>query len=227
MGRAIDLSGQKFGHLMAMKRSGTAADGQSLWLCQCDCGNESIVKYGNLRNNHTKSCGCLKAAADLTGSKFHRLTVIERVAQDGKGPVKWLCRCNCGKEIVVESYQLTTGGTKSCGCLRVENFVGMSTKHGMRKAPEYNSWDAMIQRCCNPNTKRYHYYGGRGITVCERWRNSFENFYADMGPKPTPKHSIDRINNDGNYEPGNCRWATQSEQNFNTRRSGKGQLQHV
>lgn len=227
MAKPIDITGQKFFRLTAIERVGTAPDKQSLWLCRCDCGKETVVKSGNLKSNHTKSCGCLKGASDLTGMKFHRLTVLGRAVQHGKGPVKWFCRCDCNHELIVEGYQLTTGGTKSCGCLRIESFVAMNTRHGMCKSPEYNSWDAMIQRCRNPLGKNYHHYGGRGITVCERWLSSFENFYADMGPKPTPKHSIDRINNDGNYEPGNCRWATQSEQNFNKRRSLKGQVKHV
>ena len=93
----------------------------------------------------------------------------------------------------------------------------MYNRHGMTKTPEYDAWDGMKQRCFNPNHKRYSYYGARGITVCDRWKNSFENFLADMGSKPTPKHSIDRVNNDGNYCPDNCRWATKTEQENNKR----------
>ena len=125
----------------------------------------------------------------------------------------WLCQCDCGKEVIVRGASLTTGNTKSCGCLTTANAV----THGKSRTDEYKAWGTMLQRCTNPRATGFDRWGGRGITVCERWRRSFENFLVDLGPKPSPQHSIDRINNDGNYEPGNCRWATKQEQIWNSR----------
>lgn len=143
--------------------------------------------------------------ADKTNQRFGKLTCL---SYQGKG--MWLCRCDCGKQTIVRSDCLNTGNTRSCGCLSGE-------LHGMTKTPEYRTWHHMNERCSNPNNRTYKNYGGRGIFVCEQWRNSFTTFYKDMGPRPSSKHSIDRINNNGNYEPGNCRWATIKEQNGNTR----------
>jgi hypothetical protein len=162
---------------------------------------------------------------DLTGQRFGRLTVLSFVGQDKHRSALWLCRCVCGKEKVVRGYCLRNGDTKSCDCLLRELSAQKGALHikhghmcGYKPTPEYNSWQAMRQRCLDPNNK---HYGARGITVCDRWQgeNGFENFYADMGEKPEPKHlySIDRINNDGHYEPGNCRWATAAEQTRNRR----------
>lgn len=162
---------------------------------------------------------------DLTGRKFYRLTVKSRAPdrpkQSGRIQVMWNCVCDCGNRAIIISTSLRTGYTKSCGCYRTEKTVARSTIHGCardnNKTPEFKVWVAMKQRCLDPNTKSYPRYGGRGIAVCERWLDSFVNFLADMGPRPSPQHSIDRKNNAGNYEPDNCVWATRKEQGRNRR----------
>jgi hypothetical protein len=160
---------------------------------------------------------------DVTGQTFGRLIALKRLSNYSKSV--WLCRCECGRTKKVALRHLSAGKIKSCGCLQQELYANgrANFRHGHWKnskpTPEHNTWVRMRQRCYNENHDNYRYYGGRGITVCERWQSSFENFFADMGPRPSPAHSIDRINNDGNYEPGNCRWATRSEQMKNTHRS--------
>jgi len=149
---------------------------------------------------------------DLTGQRFGRLVAIKRVSR--KPYTLWACRCDCGNNTVVRLGHLRAGATQSCGCLVRET----STTHGQWGTPEYNAWNTMKQRCLNPNNPRWHQYGGRGITVCEQWL-PFENFIADMGQKPSPEHSLDRIDNESGYRPDNCRWATRSEQCRNSRAS--------
>ncbi len=153
---------------------------------------------------------------ELTGQRFHLLTVVQRSATK---PNQWDCRCDCGTEWTVHGPSLVSGNTGSCGCWG-RSILGKNTKtHGRRHTPEYESWASMIQRCTNPNNPSYPRWGGRGITVCRRWRQSFAAFDADMGPRPSLKHSIDRVDNHGNYTPKNCRWATPHEQSRNTSRN--------
>ena len=155
---------------------------------------------------------------DLTGQTFSRLTVIE-FAETRKGQSYWNCICQCGSRLVVMSPNLTRGFTKSCGCLHKEILISTRSTLGYfgdKSSVEYRTWAAMIGRCENPKTKKYPLYGGRGISVCPRWRKSFEAFRADMGERPGPLYSIDRYPDpDGNYEPSNCRWATAKEQRHN------------
>ena len=159
----------------------------------------------------------MSSVIDLTGHVYGRLTVLFRapdgVGSKGRRQIQWVCQCSCGNICIIQRGCLRDGHTRSCGCISRER--SNSTTHGMTKSPEHVAWRAMKTRCFNPNTASWPDYGGRGITVCPQWRNSFEQFYADMGPHPGPEYSLDRIDNDGDYEPGNCRWATASEQAFN------------
>ena len=154
---------------------------------------------------------------DLTGKRFGELTVCYESSERTSNAVVWTCKCDCGNITNVLASNLVRGNTSSCGHLRVTRGIERKTTHGLTGTPEYMTWGSMLKRCTNPNDRGYHNYGGRGISVCDRWLSSFENFYADMGPRPSDFHSIDRKNNDGNYEPGNCFWATKEEQDNNRR----------
>lgn len=174
-----------------------------------------------------KPPNCLDRSADLVGLRVNYLTVLRRSERKAYGNVLWWVRCDCGTEKEVRGKYLRYGKIISCGCAKVEMSSIQHTKHGGRKLREYAVWARMKARCGNPANKAYQYYGGRGIIVCDRWRESFENFFEDMGLRPSPKHSIDRIDNNGNYEPGNCRWATVTEQNMNRSNSLPIRLQPI
>lgn len=154
--------------------------------------------------------------------QFGRWRVLETALNMKKNSM-WKCRCSCGTTRLVSKANILRGGSLGCGCKRLETLVARNTSHGnaprKRATKSYSVWTGIIERCNNKNSKKYKNYGGRGISVCQQWLK-FENFLADMGHRPDGL-SIDRINNDGNYEPGNCRWATKKEQNLNTRQNNR------
>ena len=152
---------------------------------------------------------------DLVGQRFGRLVVVEEVGRNKHGGALWSCACDCGVAITISGNHLRRGTTKSCGCYQKDRAREGNVLHGMAGCREYGSYKNMRNRCTNPNNKYYYNYGGRGITVCEQW-NTFEQFYKDMGPCPE-NFTLERMNNDGNYEPSNCIWASRVTQASNRR----------
>lgn len=232
--RFIDLTGRRFGRLVVLARVGHASGNlDTVWRCRCDCGNETDARASRMKGGSKASCGCLRseakraAAKDFTGRKYGKWTVLRRGPyreRKGGTTATWICRCGCGREKEVISHSLTQGCSTSCGCTRRRD--GGMEVHGYSKLPGYTLWHTMKQRCSNPKSSAYEKYGARGITVCARWLN-FPLFSEDMGPRPSKRHSLDRIDNAKGYwcgrhglceecrargNPCNVRWATTKDQ---------------
>lgn len=156
-------------------------------------------------------------ALDLTNRRFGRLVALGPIGRNANGDIRWHCRCDCGNATFVAATHLIHNHTTSCGCYQAEVTTKRSTSHGMSHTKEYEAWCSMNKRCYSPNNKEYQNYGGRGIAVCDEWRYDFVAFYDHIGPMPFPKATIDRINNELSYFPGNVKWSTQKEQARNRR----------
>lgn len=227
------IVGKRFGKLVVVKCDRVDASHQSYWLCECDCGNKTVVRLSNLKTGNTSSCGCGRHKhrfEDLTGKRYGRLIVTGLDYLEDRHTTWWKCECDCGNTVVVRRSSLISGNTSSCGCLCSELSRSRAKTHGLSKTPLYKTWIGMQQRCENPDVDSYERYGKRGISVCDEWE-CFENFRDwsfTHGYKPGL--SIDRIDNDGDYSPDNCRWAdsiTQANNRSNNRYVTFGDSTHT
>jgi hypothetical protein len=214
MPKVKDITGKRFGKLVAIRHIGFNNSGNARWLCHCDCGRKHTTASTHLLNGNTTTCGCRSRIKDITGQRFGQLFAIKQTKSDKHNNARWLCKCDCGRKTAVVGRNLRKGFTKSCGS-------GVHRKqHGYAYHPLYQTWNLMRDRCNNKKSKNYDNYGGRGIQVYEHWNavtRFITNVIAEIGNRPHG-HTFDRIDNDGNYEPGNIKWSTPKEQANNRRK---------
>jgi len=205
----LSIIGKKFQKLTVISRNK-----KNYWNCICDCGNEIFVSTSNLKRQI--SCGCHPRldAKDLLGRKFEKLTIISIFKQPPN--TQYLCKCDCGNEKIAFRRYLLHGQTISCGCIRKSSPHLFKKTHGLIKTKAYQSWQAMKNRCLNKNNKFFKNWGGRGITICNKWLESFENFFEDMGDRPKGM-SLERIDNNKGYYKDNCKWIPKENQSKNRR----------
>ena len=233
--KVIDLTGQVFHYWTVVKRLSSRPSDGPTWHCICKCGIEATVSGASLRKGKSKSCGCWNREINskeyktkmgkihpkfinMTGLRFGRLVVLKQVENNEFNQIQWFCQCDCGVQKVYLGFNLRYGRTQSCGCYGKEKREEGREIHRMSKSKEYNSWIGMMGRCYNSNLSGYPYYGGRGIVVVEIW-HKFANFYSDMGPKPDPSFSLERLDVNLGYSKENCIWASLTTQARNKRTS--------
>lgn len=227
MSGRIDLTGQRFGHWTVIEFSHINKHRNAMWKAQCDCGTIKTVLGNSLREGKSTCCGCskkLRSIKDLNGKKFGHLSVIRFDHVNDRQLAVWECLCDCGNTTYVTTSSLLSGNSKSCGCIRKEKLREQSYINGYSSERLYNVWKNMCGRCFDQKARGYKNYGGRGITVCDEWRNdyaSFRDWAMANGYDPDAPYgqcTIDRIDNDGNYEPSNCRWVSMAVQAKNKRK---------
>lgn len=217
--------GKKFGRFTVICDVSQVGE-TTMWKLLCECGAVVIANAHSVKRGESRSCGCyqrdfqrqLKRHKHVAGEKYNRLTFLAPKEEGCSDSTKWLMRCDCGVEKYMVASRVARGSTKSCGCLVREMAAAKGRTHGMHGTLTHNSWEKIRARCYNKKNNRYTETGGRGIVMCDRWRDSFENFYADMGERPAGKQ-IFRKDINGNYTPENCVWRLPSEAMRNNRRS--------
>lgn len=227
--RYKDITGLRSGKLVAQKYVGKDKHNNALWLCKCDCGRETIAKGSDIRRGEKKSCGCLHRSF-LEGKKFGRLLVVSETGERKGRRIVYKCKCDCGNYVHVTSASLVNCHTRSCGCLMRETSKSNLTTHGKSKDRLYSVWIGVKARCYNKNHHSYKNYGARGVVMCEEWRDNYDAFrvWAEANGYNSQAErgdcTLDRIDNDGNYDPSNCRWVNMQEQMNNTRKNVKIEL---